>query len=119
MTVRLRLAALATTALALAGCSTTIADLNAKSWIGTPIDELVREVGQPDEVSEDGRYSWYNSYVENIQVGGSRLVPNADGSYTQVNDYGFEDVRRTCELRYRTDARGIIVNAQAIGDCGD
>ena len=82
------------------GCSGLNYNKQVKSWIGAPIDEVIKTWGTPSETKalKDGRrsYSWIETSEE----------------YVDESDVHSEIKHYTCTTMIITDANGIVVEAK-------
>ena len=109
----------------IAGCVSSEASKNAKSWIGIPAEELISQIGKPAETeTSDGllKYTYYDSATSTVEKTNDYTTlgpgpgPNGVTVYQHSDPY-LEDVTYTCKNVYYIDSVGKIVDAYASGDC--
>ncbi|HIE3930668.1 TPA: hypothetical protein ACXNHW_001664 [Pseudomonas aeruginosa] len=125
----LRLTALAALAFSVSGCVMEAygsrARSDAQSWIGLPIQDVIKRFGEPERVTGDAarqKYVWkeYENYSHDYDYTyyeqGHGNTPNSSvlnqktGTANQSGYY-------TCIYEFFADASGRVVDATARGEC--
>jgi hypothetical protein len=121
----LRIWGMALLSTSIVGCVNSEASKNAKTWIGIPAQELISQIGKPDETeTSDGlqKYTYYNSTNTTVEKANNYTTlgpgpgPNGVTVYQHSDPY-LEDVTYTCKNVYYIDGAGKVVDAYASGDC--
>ncbi len=125
----LKLAAAALLSISVSGCVTTAynsqALADAKSWVGHPIQKVIKAYGEPLRVTGDvgkRKYMWkdYEDYSHDYTTTryeqapgytpGSTIMVERQGTATKSGYY-------TCISEFYVDAAGIVTDADARGEC--
>lgn len=125
----MRSIALVLIALGMSGCVTEAynsqARADAKTWIGRPIQEMIRRTGEPQEIRGDSsskKYIWKNYAAYSVDYAVIRQESGHGPKVGTVGLYNKSEMANksgyyTCITEYDVDAAGLIVGATARGEC--
>ena len=98
----------------------TYMDKCIKSWIGYPLDDLMKQWGYPDdEMNVAGKklYVWIDyDYDTNIETGGVSISKTDKKGRETVFSFGGEPVVNYCKKTIEADENNIIINGSWKGN---